>query len=258
MKMIKQSQESIDAIIFDVTGTTINMYGSQVYAIELTVNNYFKKTVVTQDGLRRSRRIAGYNNEWDTTYALVRMLEAEVPADEWVIEAQKLLPIDRSDALFRKVYAIFQTCYLGSELFMELENGVPPFPYSPGLITLERSFISKDLIRALKRKGYKLGIATGCPRAEALISLGNQGLMGKGLFEERYLVGLEDTLLSKPDPAPLLEAKRRLGAKNPVYVGDNASDVEAARRAGMPCLYVGDQDPEAEDSVINRLIRTLL
>ena len=258
MKTTEIKQARIDAIIFDVTGTTINIYSSQVHAIELTVNNYFRKTVITQAMLRGIRRIAGYNNEWDTTYALVRLLEDETPLKVWPTQAQKMLPIDRTDPLFRKLYAMFQTCYLGSELFARLEDGKPPFPYSPGLIALEKSFVSKELIAALKRKGYKLGVATGCPRAEALIMLSNQGLIGPDYFEEVYLVGLEDTDESKPDPAPLLEAKRRLGAKNPLYVGDNASDIEAARRAGMPCIFVGDQDPYSDDSFVNQVLRCFL
>ncbi len=49
-----------------------------------------------------------------------------------------------------------------------------------------------------------------------------------------------DTLpVRKPDPAPLHEALRLLGADRGVMVGDGPADVGGARNAGMPCIGVG-------------------
>ena len=42
----------------------------------------------------------------------------------------------------------------------------------------------------------------------------------------------------KPDPAPIHEAMRRLGATHGWMVGDSANDVGAARNAGMPSIVV--------------------
>ena len=48
-----------------------------------------------------------------------------------------------------------------------------------------------------------------------------------------------DTLpVRKPDPAPLLEAMRRLDARTAWMVGDSANDVGAARNAGIPSIVV--------------------
>ena len=42
----------------------------------------------------------------------------------------------------------------------------------------------------------------------------------------------------KPDPMPLVEATRALGAERCLYVGDSPIDAETAERAGMPfALY---------------------
>jgi pyrophosphatase PpaX len=51
---------------------------------------------------------------------------------------------------------------------------------------------------------------------------------------------MEDTVLHKPDPEPLLLAVNRLGATpdQAVYVGDAIVDVQAARNAGMAAVAV--------------------
>ena len=86
-------------------------------------------------------------------------------------------------------------------------------------------------------KNYKLGIATSRPRQEALFALNNLGLIK--FFNERFIIAQEDTKNEKPAPDPLLEAKRRMGAKQPIYVGDSINDVLAAKSAKMPCIFVG-------------------
>jgi len=75
------------------------------------------------------------------------------------------------------------------------------------------------------------------------------------------LVGGDSTPHTKPHPAPLLEAARRmgLGAQACIYVGDDHRDVKAGRAAGMGTLaaawgYLGPGDPPAAwgaDAVID-------
>lgn len=52
------------------------------------------------------------------------------------------------------------------------------------------------------------------------------------------LIGGDTLAVRKPDPAPLLEACRRLSIAptTAVYVGDDPRDVEAAQAANMPCI----------------------
>ena len=64
------------------------------------------------------------------------------------------------------------------------------------------------------------------------------------------LVGGDSTPHTKPHPAPLLEAARRLGVTpgRCAYVGDDLRDMQAARAAGMAALaagwgYLGDAAP---------------
>jgi phosphoglycolate phosphatase len=98
------------------------------------------------------------------------------------------------------------------------------------------------LLDALDRHGVPWGIVTNKalrfaqPMAQALGLLPRAGA----------LVGGDSTPHTKPHPAPLLEAARRLQqpAQACVYVGDDLRDVHAGRAAGMATLaaawgYIG-------------------
>ena len=54
------------------------------------------------------------------------------------------------------------------------------------------------------------------------------------------VVGRDTVATRKPDPAPLLETLRRIGAEpdDAVFVGDSVRDEEAAQRAGVAFRYV--------------------
>lgn len=102
------------------------------------------------------------------------------------------------------------------------------------------------LLLALQRATVPWGIVTNKslrfarPLSDALQPLGLAGA----------LVGGDSTPHTKPHPAPLLEAARRLG-QDParcVYVGDDPRDMLAARAAGMAAWaaawgYLGPHSP---------------
>jgi HAD superfamily hydrolase (TIGR01509 family) len=85
-----------------------------------------------------------------------------------------------------------------------------------------------------------LGIVTGRPRAEALRFLDRFGL--GDLFA--CMVSRDDAA-PKPDPAPVLEALRRLGIERAWMLGDTPDDITAARAAGV--LPIGIRPPAAAD-----------
>ncbi|MGQ4554993.1 HAD-IA family hydrolase [Halobellus sp. GM3] len=57
------------------------------------------------------------------------------------------------------------------------------------------------------------------------------------------VVGRDTVSARKPDPSPLLETLRRIGADpdEALFVGDSATDAEAARRAGVAFYRVGER-----------------
>lgn len=87
------------------------------------------------------------------------------------------------------------------------------------------------LVLALQRRGLAWGIVTNkslrfaLPLTQAFAPLA----------QVPVLIGGDSTPHTKPHPAPLLEAAKRLGLapEDCVYVGDDPRDMQAARAAGM-------------------------
>ena len=50
---------------------------------------------------------------------------------------------------------------------------------------------------------------------------------------------MEDAARAKPFPDPMIEAAKKAGGNSNVYIGDSPNDMEAAEKAGMFSIYVG-------------------
>jgi pyrophosphatase PpaX len=89
----------------------------------------------------------------------------------------------------------------------------------------------EDVLLRLKEEGRRLGIVTA--KRRKTVELAFAQLPIEHLFET--VVGGDETERHKPDPAPLLLAIERLGAKpeDAAYVGDAPFDVKAAKAAGL-------------------------
>lgn len=87
------------------------------------------------------------------------------------------------------------------------------------------------LLQRLNARGMPWGIVTNKALRLALPLAQGLGLLDEGTV----LVGGDSTPHTKPHPAPLLEAAKRLAVvpKACLYVGDDERDVQAARAAGM-------------------------
>ncbi len=89
----------------------------------------------------------------------------------------------------------------------------------------------EDVLRELRRRGYKLGVVTS--------KLNHMACRGLDCFDLRpfvdLVIGADDVEIHKPDPHPLLVAAEKLGATPDrcVYVGDAPPDMQAAQGAGM-------------------------
>jgi pyrophosphatase PpaX len=95
-----------------------------------------------------------------------------------------------------------------------------------------------ELLGELHRRGHTLGIVTAKRIATVHLAFERFPLL-RELTE--VLVGAEDTERHKPEPDPVLEALRRLGASPDAaaYVGDSPFDVRAGRSAGAFVVAVG-------------------
>ncbi|HEX6811205.1 MAG TPA: aminotransferase class I/II-fold pyridoxal phosphate-dependent enzyme [Planctomycetota bacterium] len=97
-----------------------------------------------------------------------------------------------------------------------------------------RALASADDLQALAAV-LPLGVVTNCPRRLAESVLTRHGLMP----HVRALVAGEDGP-GKPDPALVRLVLQRLGCTAAWMLGDNASDFEAARRAGVVPLAIAN------------------
>jgi HAD superfamily hydrolase (TIGR01548 family) len=163
------------------------------------------------------------------------------------------------------VKRMFQEIYLGP--FFKTIHGIPPRFYSGrGLFESERLMVRKESLRILSKR-VKMGIASGRPRAEAILGLRNFGI-------DRYfrsLVTLEDCEaeqeriltsegkrvdVSKPHPFSIIRAVRQLGQGKVrcAYVGDIPDDIEAANRAKeeIDIISVGCLGPYTDKERIRR------
>ncbi|HEX8919134.1 MAG TPA: HAD family hydrolase [Chloroflexota bacterium] len=234
----------VDAILFDMDGTLVDERASYREAIRLTAQ-FLLADPVSEEEVEAVKRLPGFNNDWDATWAVVENHLSGRPASPDAA--------DRASSGYRRLQSVFQTYYLGHALWHRLSGENPPIRWIEPLILRETPLVSPQ---ALARLGdYRLGIATSRPRVEALMALQQHGL-GE-FFPDHAVVAMEDADREKPHPAPLLEVQRRLQCVQPVYVGDTINDALAAREAGMPFIHIGTE-PFAEtalESVVAARVR---
>lgn len=93
-----------------------------------------------------------------------------------------------------------------------------------------------ELVADLKKAGYRLGIVSNKPDAQAKALAAH--FFGDGVFS--YVSGSGEGLPVKPDKACVERALAALGltAEETLYVGDSYVDVLTARNAGLYCIGV--------------------
>ncbi len=91
-------------------------------------------------------------------------------------------------------------------------------------------------LRALQQQGLRLAVVTNKPERFTLPLLEQLGIAD--CFS--VIIGGDTLPQRKPDPAPLLEAARRLQVEPAacLMVGDSRHDIEAARNTGMKVVAV--------------------
>lgn len=229
----------VDAILFDMDGTLVDDSESYREVIRRTAEYLLHQPVDVAE-VDAIKRLPGFNNDYDTTWTLVgRRLHGNIIAPD---------DADRGSHAYRRLRTIFQTYYLGHRLWAELSGEDPPFDWTEPLMLRETALVALGMLERLA--GFKLGIATSRPRAEALMALHQHGL--DRFFSPEAVVGVEDAPREKPHPDPLLAIAERVGCSRPVYVGDSISDALASFAAGMPFIYVGSE-PFSEAEVERRV-----
>jgi pyrophosphatase PpaX len=95
----------------------------------------------------------------------------------------------------------------------------------------------EEQLERLRAEGRALGIVTVKSRVTVDVTF---EVLPLAAYFDTVVTG-DDTERHKPDPAPLLIAIARLGARaeSAAYVGDSPFDIRAAKAAGMASIAVG-------------------
>ena len=94
----------------------------------------------------------------------------------------------------------------------------------------------KEVLLDLKKEGFKLGIVTNKIHSLTEYCLECIGL--DNIFD--YIVGINDVWKPKPDKEGILKAINFFNGdiEHTLYVGDNKSDYDTAKNAGVDCCLV--------------------
>jgi HAD superfamily hydrolase (TIGR01548 family) len=265
---------AIDCIIFDIDNVLVDTRRSYLDAIRWTVEIFLTSGKVPHFTLSRKSRepqilslhdveefklLGGFNDDWDCCYGLliyllnlpvgkhtVEHLKAAMDIEKFTkqferrpVRAQGLVKLlGRPNAVtIEKISRIFQEVYLGREIFQVVEKKKPVYWKKRGLIRKEKLIFRKSSIEKLQRLGFRLGIATGRSRFEALFALRRFGLVEAfdavtTMDDVKRAEKEQRQSLRKPHPFSLLETARKMGLnKKYLYVGDLPDDVLAANQA---------------------------
>jgi len=230
------------ALVFDIDGTLVDVRESYKEAIVQTILHIREGT--DPDRIRAImediKGISNLNNDWDGTYYILEMLEGREPA---VIRNEK----------WKNIQKIFQSIYLGKDLYIRSYGENPPLKFKKGLIENERLLISESVLE--KIKDIPKGIVTSRLRLEAEYIL-DKTILSK-YFDKKNIIALDDVVHEKPNPEPLLKMKEKLPAKKHYYIGDTIDDAMAAKRAEYTSIIIKENWGDMTIPNINSLPNAL-
>ena len=267
-----------ECVLFDIDGVLVDIRKSYNAAIKETVNYVLKfitgnsfRTLVTDQIILKFRQSGGFNNDTDTSYAIILAILANPPKN--ILQGRKFLVqvADNSDESgyisvekFLASYGIgkwkkllnypapvkdsmlarvFNEIFYGPELFREQDHLEPKYwTFGRPLIMNDRLAVRAKTMKKLNKMFQgNLAIVSGRSRLAAEYSL--QPIIK--YFHPDACVFLEDKKrrYAKPNPYAVKHAMKVMGARTAIYVGDSAEDLLMARRAekeiGAKIAFIG-------------------
>lgn len=237
-----------DAVVLDVDGVLVDVADSYRQVVVETVAHVHDERV-DRGVLQRFKDGGGFNNDWALTdaVALAVLSRREGYAGdigdfaaavaergggvEGALGAVDDLLDESGAAAVRAAWepehlrAVFQSLYLGTELYREFEGGEPVLE-TDGRIHDEPVLVDPETLEDLQER-FAVAVLTGRPADEAAVALKRVGL---DLPPER-VVTMDDWAGGKPDPGALLDLAAALEAEQVVLAGDTLDDVRTATNA---------------------------
>jgi phosphoglycolate phosphatase-like HAD superfamily hydrolase len=267
----------IDYIIFDIDGVLIDVKKSYNEAIKNTVQfvvrNLIKKDLkdlITDQIILKFRKTGGFNNDTDTSYAIILallsyqdlqnanlekfLIDVAEHADETGIDSvEKYIKKLTSNKTFPNylknidkildylnypgkvgdsiVSTVFDEFFYGQELFFKRYKIKSKHYFGKPLIENDRIVITDNTIRKLiERFNSKIAMVSGRSKIAAAYALENKFY----LLNEKNSIFLEDEdrKFAKPNPYGLKKVIKKINTRNDIlYCGDSVEDLIMARRA---------------------------
>jgi HAD superfamily phosphatase len=290
-------KNNIDGIIFDVDGVLVDTRLSYNLAIKKTVEhildmlNMAKEIQSVSDSIiLKMRRTGGFNNDTDTTYALILtklvsqvastkeleflLFEATKKIDaKGIISIEKYLSTLYPRATVEKmkyklgypgpvgesiVTTVFDEVFYGAELFKQRYGISPKYYFGDGLINNEKVVITKRTARfLLNRFNKSIGVVSGRSRLAFEYSL--QGVLST--FNQEACVFLEDEPRknAKPSPYGIRKAMEQMRIRHAIYVGDSIEDIimveKAKKEMGLDIEFIGVYGSSAKPMETRKALR---
>ena len=226
--------QKYSALLMDLDGTLVNT----LYSLQDTMNKTMDELGLDRITLEQTKKFVGNGGEKFVERALA------ATADRYYREAEKWEEKDEDRAidLDQKADEVMELFDDAWNLYMDFfqENCTYKAEPYPGL---------KDCLDELKAEGWKLACITNKSLHEAIKVLDTA--YGAGYFD--YISGDDGTHPLKPDTGVVDDALAHIGktAADCLYVGDTNTDMETAKRAGIPsigCIYGFRTQEELEES----------
>jgi|RhiMethySRZTD1v2_1073278.scaffolds.fasta_scaffold172661_2 phosphoglycolate phosphatase-like HAD superfamily hydrolase len=290
-------KKKIDGIIFDVDGVLIDTRLSYNLAIKETVKHLLDildlaKTIqsVSDNILLKMRLTGGFNNDTDTTYALIlTSLVSEITSTKELesllfggtnrIDARGIISVERylstlySRATVEKikrrlnypgpvggsiVTTVFDEVFYGAELFKQRYGVSPKYYFGDGLIDNEKVVITRTTTRfLLNRFNNSIGVVSG--RSKLAFEYSLQGILST--FNREACIFLEDEPRknAKPNPYGIGKAMERMLTKHAIYVGDSVEDIimvgKAKEEMGLDVEFIGVYGSSAKPMETRRALK---
>jgi HAD superfamily hydrolase (TIGR01548 family) len=238
----------VDAVVLDIDGVLVDVADSYRRAIIESIDRVYGDTI-EKAAVQQFKNAGGFNNDWELTYgaALFVLAGRESAVSDLAAFTDAIAEqgggLDAAEAVVRdllddsaesrvfdawdpdQLRDVFQTLYLGADLYRDIEGGEPPFD-APGYIHDEPLLVDDETLAALQDR-FAVGVVTGRPAAEADIALERVGLD----LPPKHRFTMDDWEEGKPHPAALQTLAERFDAERVAFAGDTLDDVATAVNA---------------------------
>ena len=235
----------VDAVVLDVDGVLVDVADSYRRTVVETAERLHGATV-RREALQALKDAGGFNDDWQLTDAVCLYVLAREAGYDADVDGYSAAVAERGGGLAGaraaleaalgaeaaaavearwdpdRVREVFQTLYLGSERYPDLEGGAPAFE-ARGYHHDEPVLVAPDTVAALRER-FPLGVLTGRPAGEADLALERVGLD----LPDDLVLTMDDDHPGKPAPDGLVALAERLDAGVVAFAGDALDDVRTA------------------------------